>query len=86
MGIRKAKEPMRPKEAIGPAIVVLTSTDPATLGPLAKNGSQATSNPCIYGGKSPPITVLIVYEPSSQSGIDLSYDNFQPVTIASFGL
>lgn len=37
MGIRKAKEPMSSKERIRPAIMVTTTTDPPTLGPLAQN-------------------------------------------------
>jgi hypothetical protein len=43
MGTLKAKEPMIPKEAIRPAIVVPAATDPSTLGPLANNGAQATT-------------------------------------------
>jgi len=65
MGLFKAIKPMVPKETIGPATVVPPPTDPPTLAPLAKDGSQAAANPAVNGWKGPPITVFEVLEPST---------------------
>ena len=86
MGVCKAIEPMVPKEAIGPAIVISATTDPFALGPLAKNRAQATANPAVYGRKGPPITVFEIAKPTSESGVNVIYDCFQTIAIASFGL
>lgn len=86
MGILKAIEPMFPKEAIRPAIVVTTATDPFAFGPFAKNGSQASTNPAINGRKGPPITVFEVPEPTYEGSVYVIYDGCQAVTMATSGL
>ena len=86
MGIRKAKEPLVPKEAIRPAIVISTTTDPLALGSLANNRAQATANPAVYGRKGPPITVLEIAKPTSECGVDVIDDGSQTIAMVALGL
>lgn len=60
MSIFKAKEPLVPKEAISPAIVVTATTNPLAPGSFTQNRAQTSTNPAVYGGKGPSVAVFEV--------------------------
>jgi hypothetical protein len=69
MGHLKANQPMIPKVLIGPAIMIMSSTNPSLMQSFAQNASQAAPKPTVQADKGPGVAMFEVFEPSPEGDI-----------------
>jgi len=86
MGHLKADQPMIPKVLIGPAIMIMSSTNPALMQSFAQNASQAAPKPTVQADEGPGVAMFEVCEPSHEGDIYCHNDHGQTMAVAAPGL
>jgi hypothetical protein len=86
MGLYKAEQPVIPKEAVRPALMIVSSTNTFEPYALAQDASNPASHPTVYRGKRPFVAMFEVLKPSPKGVIHLFDDRCQALAIAAPGL
>jgi hypothetical protein len=86
MGHLKADQPMIPKVLIGPAIMIMSSTNPALMHSFAQNASRATPKPTVQADEGPGVAMFEACEPSPEGDIYCDNDRGQTMAVAAPGL
>jgi hypothetical protein len=86
MGLHKAKEPMFPKEIVGPALMIVSPANPFEARTPTQNTPKAAAHPLIHGGKGPFMAVLEILKPAAKDTVDVCDDDRQAVAVAAGSL
>jgi hypothetical protein len=86
MGHLKADQHMIPKVLIGPAIMIMSSTNPSLMQSFAQNASQVAPKPTVQADEGPRVALFEVLEPSPEGDTYSHNDRGQTMAVAAPGL
>jgi len=85
VGLCKAIKSMNSKESVGPAKMIVSSTDAMKPYAFAQNASKASSHPFIHHRESRFVAMLKVFKPTPQGSVDVLNNGIQTSAIAALG-